>query len=746
MSRVVSSSRFNPSSKDPESEYKVKKGDSKQQLAYGSKKMRNQANCIQYFVKNDLSRPKAGLDGSKSVIIDKERTRTLKKSITRTALIPSESEFYEKVNKQLAGKLAHTKDRSPLKEIPHTNSGQNFVRTMKVVDDDLSRKSLGTLAEEVSYVPKLLSRGDSSHKKPFNSSFKFGEVPMTKPFNRFDSQELRPKEQYQGFRNEWSKTQTNMNLRSTAEDFRKSDVGGTHSGSAYDVKNPNARRSMIRQSPSNLASNSSAGLAKKWEFIEEMENKIDMALERSRSRGKLIDFTHGVGNFTSPGNTAEDLLKNDRPSKDQNSRITHLSKISDLGYLRYAPGNKRDMGDSSKENISSAIELRDLGINRPSYNSFMGGDKPQIQLHNPNSDNKFFQPRSSLNKNPQISDQSDPYFYPNFHIEDHQDTRKSSTGNIEKILNDIKKDYSQEYDKFSEDDQKHSSPMGDPHRGIDIENFSSFKESKPNIYSHYNQLNRNQVADKSQQESPIDYKLDEKQEVWRDNLGQRHAFDHLSSFSGGGNIREAIPTDKFSTPSLMPGLRSSLDWSKSPDNRLETASKSGFGEPSSSRNANVELNSNFCKRFWSLRFTSSQELKVLVAESIIFIGDKKNGLKCGKGKFITEKSGVVLYEGQFYDNLYHGLGKLVNPKISEELSSTWYFNLDESESWLRYEGLFVGGLPEGQGSLFMRNGDILKGKFVRGRITGLATIHSSSGALKFTGEWLDNVLINQISN
>lgn len=741
MSRVVSSSRFNPASKDPESEYKVKKSDSKQQLAFGSKKMRNQANCTQYFVKNDHSKSKGQADASKSVIIDKEKTRTLKKSITRGALLPSESEFYEKIHKQLAGKLSHTRERSPLREISRGNEYHDFVKTAKVIEDDLSRKSLGTLAEEVSYVPKLISREGSSNKKVFNSSFKNEEQPATKPFNRFDSQEIRSKDPFYDVQSDWGKGQTQSNLKSTTDNFNRTEFKGPHSGSLVDVRHQAGKRNLIRQSPSNMASNSSTGLAKKWDFIEEMENKIDQALERSRSRGKLMDFTTGMGNFISPSNTIEDPFKGNQQIRDPYNKGTAFNKNVDMNYLKYAPAHKRDLSESSKENLRSAIDLRDLGVNRPSHYSGHPIDKGLNSQPNINSDNKFFQQRSSLHKNSIDGGFSEVELLSSINKEDSLNKRKGSTNNIEKILNEIRPDYLENYQRNSSDGSKPSSPTQDFQLGADVGQFSSFKEPFPNQTTSYknNQYSHNQG--KSPELSPLGYSEAENGKNWRVPQEPALAFEHLSSFSGINPRMNGHPIDGMSTPSLIPGARDSLEWSKSPGMRAETASKSAFAEPSSSRQSTVELNSNFCKRFWSLRFTSSQELKVLVAESIIFIGDKKNGLKCGKGKFITERSGVVLYEGQFYDNLYHGFGKLINPKVCENLPPEWYHNLDEVEAWIRYEGNFAGGFPEGSGTIYLRNGDVIKGKFLRGRLTGPAAIYSSSGSMKMSGEWSDNMLV-----
>jgi hypothetical protein len=745
MSRAVSSSRFNLGPQDLDSDYKVKKADSKQQLVYGSKKMRNQANCTQYFVKNDMSKPKMAGDASKSVIIDKERTKTLKKSIARGALIPSESEFYEKVSRQLAGKLSHAKERSPLRELSRQNEFHDLVRTVRVVDDDLSRKSLGTLAEEVSYVPKLVSREDSSHKKQFSNSSKQEDLHLTKPFTRFDPYESKTQQISRGLKPEWERSHGPITLKPALDEKQRPVIRGPHSSSALDVRQSLSKRSLLRASPPDIASNQSAGQAKKWDFIEDMENKIEEALERSRSRGKLIDFTHGMDSSLGPYIRHEGPLSKDSTSKDGGERPTSLNKTSESSYHKYGYPNNREQSTNSRDNTRSAIDIRDVGPARLSASDLNLNDKGHSSNLNSNSDNKFFQPRASLQKSSNEISLRHASTPSGAKKEPSLTNETENKSNLEQILEDIRPEYIYDYALSSQQGSKNSSPLRDSQQGIDIGNFTSFKDMERN----HNPIQTYDYAPTelaSQKEnSPLSYSPDQKDSFARRPYPSDSGFHQMGSFSGVNPRSECFAIEDLSTPSLTPGLRGSLEWSNRVAKKGENTPQAGPGEPSTSRQMPVELNSNFCKRFWSLRFTSSQELKVLVAESIIFIGDKKNGLKCGKGKFITERSGVVLYEGQFYDNLYHGFGKLTNPKVCEVLSPQWYLNLDEVEGWLKYEGYFAGGLPEGFGSLHMRNGDILKGKFVRGRATGGAAIFSSSGTQKLSGEWVDNQLISMNS-
>lgn len=745
MSRVVSSLRFNLANRDPEAEHRARRGETKKTLVYGSKKMRNQANCSQYFTKPELSKSRNGTETSKSVIIDKERTRTLKKSVSRSVLLPSENEFYEKVHRQLTGKLAHAKERSPLMELARQNEYSDYVRSVRVVDDEMCRRSLGALAEEVSYVPKLLSREQSSHKRPALNTCQYEELPKTRPFDRFDSQDIKIKESLeQASKADTHKSSTACNFKSTPEEMRRSEANH-YSSSAYDVRMPLGRHSLIRPSPSDVALNSSAGLMKKWDFIEDMEQKIDKALERSRSRSKLMDLSQGLGNYVSSSSVNQDSMKKTYPSKYYASKVNHSTKGSCLGYQRYAPMQKKDLTDGSKDNTKSAIDLREIEGGRSSVPELNPGDKSQLAKITSNSDNKLFQPRALHVKRSIDGGSSDADLFTSTHKEEASRKRKESISNIDKILNDIRPDFIHDYASESVNGVHKTRKSTQKLQEIDAGNFSSFKEYNLGQTTASNNNLHSREASRGYQTSPVHPTDRESNKGWRPSMDPMPVFDNMSSVSGINAKGDLFMIDGISTPSLIPGTRDSLDWSKGTGRKSDAVAKSGFGESKSSRHAIVELNSNFFKRFWSLRFTSSQELKVLVAESIIFIGDKKNGLKCGKGKFITERSGVVLYEGQFYDNLYHGQGKLFNPKVCETIEPEWYHNLDEVEAWVRYEGNFAGGLPEGPGALHMRNGDVLRGRFVRGRVTGQCTIYAASGAQKLSGEWADNILISSNS-
>jgi hypothetical protein len=153
-----------------------------------------------------------------------------------------------------------------------------------------------------------------------------------------------------------------------------------------------------------------------------------------------------------------------------------------------------------------------------------------------------------------------------------------------------------------------------------------------------------------------------------------------------------------------------------------------------------ELSSKFQKTAFSLRFVCLNNMADLLNSPIKMIGTVKNNQYFGKGKLVSEKTGKIFYDGVFYDNLYHGIGTLSNPKTSsEQVPEDWYQKIETCELWKHYEGKFISGMPEGRGTLVMNNGDYLISEFTRGRINGEGKVFFSDGTT-FSGIWCDNEL------
>lgn len=751
MSRKVSSTTFKL---DPGSVQNSRRAEGKQNLAYGSKKMRNQANCTQYFVKNDVSKSKVTPDQSKSVVIDKDKTRTLKKSVSRSALLLPESEFYEKVSKQLSGKLSFTKESSPSRDSGVYPQLGELLKTSRVVNDEAARKSLATLAEEVCYVPRLISNDNSSQKKSYQVSPKLNRQPFTRPFGRSEenlgkSLERRDQvgnvETLQRSPNTVSLYDSKRpeQLKSSNFSSKNDAIRNKYSASSSDFKQSSLKRNLLRKQMNTKTNESTSGLSKNHHYIESIENKIEKALERSRSRGKLVDFTQQMPSVPN---------SNDSQS---NSKVPYSS----TGELRLTEGS-REMHSTDKklnwdgntrstqyprEGTCSAIDLKDYGADKENLTKLNTASRDKLGKLESNSDLKFFQKNnlSGLHHSEQLYRKRN--LGPTGQEADYQSKGACTLDRIDKILKEVKPMYLRDStpDILLAHDAFDKRPLDN--QGVDIGHFNSFKEDlrKPEYTpsvkkGHIPYENAEFSAQKKNH-----HRINEDDQKSNTELNR-----NLSKISGISRNYEGerFTYDEVGTPSLLQANKGITDRSGTILIRGDSSRETGRIEESTSRQGPIELNHNFVKRTWNLRFVSSQELKVLVAESIIFIGDKKNGLKCGKGKFITERSGVMLYEGSFYDNLYHGFGRLVNPKSHSLTSATWYYNLDEIENWVKYEGHFSGGLPEGIGTIHINTGEYMTAEFTRGRVTGSGTVYNSSCVPILSAEWSDNILSEKTFN
>lgn len=744
MSRKVSSIAFKL---EPGSAHKLGRSEGNQNLTYGSKKMRNQANCAQYFLKAENSKRKPTPEHSKSLIIDKDKTKTLKKSVSRSALLLPESEFYEKVSKQLSGKLSLTKDSNYSQDMQVCPQFNELLKASRVVNDEAARKSLATLAEEVCYVPKLLSDDNSSHKKPHIIQTKIGHQPFTRPFGRSEMDVNTSIDRVE-LKGAAAKLQRSPNMGSiydskNQDNTKRSNFSSKNEGfftknSAYssDFKQSSLKRNLLRKQMNQKSGDSTATIGRKDEFLDTIENKIERALERSRSRGRLADFTHQIPSALSTNN----------------SYGTSKIPYSSTGELRLIEGS-RDFNSTEHNNhwggatrstnyprdgTSSAIDLRDYAADKENYVRLNTLEKSKPSPLDSNSDLKFFQKRNFKNSSRVDSIDKKRYADPGYAQGDYQSKGACTLDRIDLILKEVMPIFKRDYTPINTASTNSNDRGTINSQGIDIGQFNSFKEDLRQAEypsSSNNDYRLHQHIDFGSQ-SNLYGRLNDDNHRSHTDLNR-----NLSRISGiSRNIEgERFTYDEIGTPSLLQANKGVADRSGNILIKGELAGETARAEESTSRQGPIELNHNFVRRTWNLRFTSSQELKVLVAESIIFIGDKKNGLKCGKGKFITERSGVVLYEGGFYDNLYHGFGRLINPKSHSLSSATWYYNLDEIENWVKYEGNFSGGLPEGIGTLHISTGEYMTAEFTRGRVTGPGTIYNSSGSPILSAEWSDNL-------
>ncbi|CAD8063264.1 unnamed protein product [Paramecium sonneborni] len=144
-------------------------------------------------------------------------------------------------------------------------------------------------------------------------------------------------------------------------------------------------------------------------------------------------------------------------------------------------------------------------------------------------------------------------------------------------------------------------------------------------------------------------------------------------------------------------------------------------------------------------------------------GEKLNGLRHGNGTFFYQDNGGV-YEGQWFENKMHGMGTLfyasgkpayegqwVNDKFegkgtlyNEEPQSLFtefdYRDFDQvGEFWTKYVGLFHDDNKEGQGTLYLSNGDKFEGNFLQDLVSGPGKYIKSNGQF-VSGRWWRNKL------
>ena len=121
-------------------------------------------------------------------------------------------------------------------------------------------------------------------------------------------------------------------------------------------------------------------------------------------------------------------------------------------------------------------------------------------------------------------------------------------------------------------------------------------------------------------------------------------------------------------------------------------------------------------------------------------GDYLNNLKHGFG-LLTNNLNQKIYIGDWKVDKYHGQGVLYNINIDSTLEGEIDYKnvIMEKLPWKMYEGEFQNGEFHGMGSLSFVSGERLNGKFLKGKFNGEGTYYQSDGEI-IMGIWEDNVL------
>ncbi|CAD8212774.1 unnamed protein product [Paramecium pentaurelia] len=107
---------------------------------------------------------------------------------------------------------------------------------------------------------------------------------------------------------------------------------------------------------------------------------------------------------------------------------------------------------------------------------------------------------------------------------------------------------------------------------------------------------------------------------------------------------------------------------------------------------------------------------------------------------LTDQNDNEVYSGYWLDNQYHGQGKLIN-YCAEEINDPFdYRDLSLiGNGWLSYEGEFFQGKMQGNGTLYLTNGECYEGQFNDGMIEGKGVFMTQDGQ-QIDGIWREGVL------
>ena len=121
----------------------------------------------------------------------------------------------------------------------------------------------------------------------------------------------------------------------------------------------------------------------------------------------------------------------------------------------------------------------------------------------------------------------------------------------------------------------------------------------------------------------------------------------------------------------------------------------------------------------------------------VYEGEFKENKRNGYGKRFIKKS-ILIYEGEWSSDKYHGRGILYNPKFKRggQLGKAVYenFNKLKNHQWEKFEGEFVEGKWHGVGILSLADGSKYNGQFTRNKVHGYGGIYKEDRSIQ-AGKW-----------
>ena len=145
---------------------------------------------------------------------------------------------------------------------------------------------------------------------------------------------------------------------------------------------------------------------------------------------------------------------------------------------------------------------------------------------------------------------------------------------------------------------------------------------------------------------------------------------------------------------------------------------------------NVKTTKNLIMRENDMKANKNGRRQLIVLDDgTEYVGDWQQNLRHGYGAHFTAKG---VYTGYFVDDMYEGKGTytLWSDKT----------NCDQKGKWIFYDGSWVAGKMEGEGTRYDLNGDTYEGEFYKGKRKGKGTMYYANGDI-YIGEW-DNDMRN----
>lgn len=100
----------------------------------------------------------------------------------------------------------------------------------------------------------------------------------------------------------------------------------------------------------------------------------------------------------------------------------------------------------------------------------------------------------------------------------------------------------------------------------------------------------------------------------------------------------------------------------------------------------------------------------------------------------------VAYEGEWHSDKLHGYGVLYNEQPGYAETGIDYRTLSNvRDAWVKYEGNFVEDEKQGEGTLFLSNGEYWRGQWMKDLPNGKGVFKTRGGDL-VKGVWVMGVL------